>query len=306
MIVDAHSHIFPSVNGIIGAGKTTSAGYGNIRVGDHTRRLFPAYNERTEYTVEMLIAHLDWAGVDKAVLLQGTFYGECNAFALEAADRYPDRLFAALHADPWREDYRNAFEGLLETGRFCAVKIEFSEKTGLSGLYPGARLDDEGIEWLWDAVRRASVPLVLDLGSAEQPSYQTEAVRRLAERCDDLKIVIAHLGQPRRWAEEGDPDRWQMWEQQIELGKLPNVWFDVSSLPDWEEDFPYPSAENWLKVAIDTMGPEKIMWGTDQPGTLQHQNYPAWLRLAQLHIAFLSEEEQRLILGGTAQRVYGV
>ena len=110
MIVDAHSHIFPSVNGIIGAGKTTSAGYGNIRVGDQTRRLFPAYNERTEYTVEMLIAHLDWAGVDKAVLLQGTFYGECNAFALEAADRYPDRLFAALHADPWREDYRNAFE----------------------------------------------------------------------------------------------------------------------------------------------------------------------------------------------------
>ncbi len=267
--------------------------------------MFPAYNERTEYTPEMLISHLDWAGVDKAVLLQGTFYGECNAYVLEALDRYPNRLLGALHADPWRPDYRPEFERLLETGRFCAVKIEFSQKTGLSGIHPGACLNDDAIAWLWKSVLRARVPLVLDLGSAEQPSYQTDAVRRIAHKYAELKIVIAHLGQPRKWAEEGDPERWKMWEDQIALGTLPNVWFDVSSLPDWEEDFPYPSAERYLRQAIDTVGPRKILWGTDQPGTLKHQSYPAFLRLMQKHISYLEVHDRELILGGNARMVYG-
>lgn len=268
-------------------------------------RLFPAYNERTEYTAEMLIAHLDWAGVDKAVLLQGTFYGECNAFALDALDRYPDRLLVALHADPWRSDYRASFEGLLETGRFSAVKIEFSEKTGLSGLYPGVRLDDEGIDWLWKLILRAGVPLVLDLGSPEQPSYQTDAVRQIARMYPDLKIVIAHLGQPRKLSERGYPGKWTMWQDQIALGTLPNLWFDLSSLPDWDEDFPYPSAEHHLKHTIEVVGPEKIMWGTDQPGTLKHHSYPTFLRLIERHTEHLSATERGMILGGNAQIVYG-
>ena len=110
MIVDAHSHIFPCVNGEVGAGKTRSAGYGRIIVGEERVRLFPAYNDETVYTPEMLIAHLDWAGVDKAVLLQGTFYGECNVFVAEALARYPSRLIGALHAEPWRTGYRSEFE----------------------------------------------------------------------------------------------------------------------------------------------------------------------------------------------------
>ena len=306
MIIDAHSHIFPAVNGVIGDGKTRSAGYGCITVGDETLRLFPAYNERTEYTAEMLIAHLDWAGVDKAVLQQGTFYGECNAYVHDALDRYPERLLGALHADPWCRDYRESFEGFLETGRFCSVKIEFSQKTGLSGIHPGARLDDDAIGWLWKLVRGAGVPLVLDLCSGEQPSYQTGGVRKIAETHPDLKIVIAHLGQPRGWAELGDHKNGQMWQEQIALGTLPNVWFDTSSLPDWEEDFPYPSAERYLQQAIGVVGPEKIMWGTDQPGTLKHQSYPTFLRLIQKHIAYLPADQRGMILGGNAERVYGV
>lgn len=304
MIIDAHSHIFPCVNGEVGAGKTRGAGYGRITVGVETVRLFPAYNEVTAYTPEMLTAHLDWAGVDKAILLQGTFYGECNAFVADSLERYPDRLAGALHADPWRTDYRSEFEALLESGSFSAVKIEFSEKTGLSGIHHGARLDDEAVGWLWPLVERADVPLVLDLGSAEQPSYQTAEAELIAKRHPSLKIVVAHLGQPRKWAEEGDPERWRMWEDQIALGKLPNVWFDTSSILDWTEDFPYSAAERYLKLAIDKVGPEKIMWGTDQPGTLKHQNYPTFLRLIRLHTSSLSSDEQAMILGGNAHVVY--
>ena len=306
MIVDAHNHIFPEVNGRIRGGATRGAGYGNMTVGGRrTVRMFPPFNERTEFTPEMLIANLDWAGVGKAVLQQGTIYGECNQFVLDAVRRYPGRLLGALHADPWRPEYRPEFDRMLATGEFSAVKIEFSYEAGLSGVHLGARLDDDGISWLWTATEKAGVPLVLDLGTAGDPSYQTEAVRGIAEGRPDLRIVIAHLGQPRKQAEQADPEKWRMWQEQIALGRLPNVWFDMASLPDWEEDFPYPAAERFFRLAVEAIGPGKIMWGTDQPGTLKHQNYPAWLRLAQLHTGFLSPDERVLVLGGTARKVYG-
>ena len=78
MIVDAHSHIFPEVRGLVRAGPTRGLDYGGIGVGDETVQLFPPYNEKTEFAAEMLLANIDWAGVDKVVLLQGPSYGECN------------------------------------------------------------------------------------------------------------------------------------------------------------------------------------------------------------------------------------
>lgn len=306
MIIDAHNHIFPKIRGVIREGTTYSSGYGNMVVGGNkTTRMLPPYNQQTEFTPEMLIANLDWAGVEKAVLQQGTLYGECNEYVLEAIDRYPDRLLGALHADPWRVEYRPEFERMLDTGKFSAVKIEFSENTGLYGVHGSAHLDDEKISWLWTATKNREVPLVLDLGTAGEPAYQTDAVRSIATSYPGLKIVVAHLGQPRKQAEQNDPEKWKLWKDQLALGKLPNVWFDMSSLPDWEEDFPYPAAEHFLKLAVDAIGPEKIMWGTDQPGTLRYQNYPTWLRLIQLHVEHLAPDERAMILGGTARHVYG-
>ena len=305
VIIDAHNHIFPEVNGLIRGGETRGAGYGRATVGgQRTMQMFPPYNERTEFTPEMLIANLDWAGVDKAVLQQGTYYGECNEYVLRAIERYPDRLLGALHADPWRADYRSEFERMLATGRFHAVKIEFSVKTGLSGIHSGARLDDAAISWLWATTQQQQIPLVLDLGTAGDSSYQTAAVRAIAETHEDLKIVIAHLAQPRKQAEQSDAEKWQLWKDQIALGRLPNVWFDMASLPDWGEDFPYPAAAHFLMLAIAEVGAEKIMWGSDQPGTLHHQNYPAWLRLIHLHTEQLSPDEREMIMGGNAVRVY--
>jgi predicted TIM-barrel fold metal-dependent hydrolase len=100
LIVDAHAHIFPFVNGAIAAGPTTGAGYGSVRVGHDIARVLPPYNEHTSFTPEMLLANLDWAGVDKAVLLQGPFYGECNAYVSHAIARYPDRLCGLACFDP--------------------------------------------------------------------------------------------------------------------------------------------------------------------------------------------------------------
>jgi predicted TIM-barrel fold metal-dependent hydrolase len=95
---------------------------------------------------------------------------------------------------------------------------------------------------------------------------------------------------------------------QIDLAGLPNVWLDTAALPAYlpGEDYPYPTAARYLRAAVERAGARKIMWGSDQPGLLSCANYPQLAKLARLHTAFLPPEEQALILGHNAARVFGL
>lgn len=306
MIIDAHAHIFPKVQGLNAAGPTRGVGYGRIRIGEEVIQLLPPFCPETIFTAEMLIAHMDWAGVDQALLLQGPFYGECNEYALAALARYPERLIGAAYVDPWAPASRATFAATVDNRLFRAVKLECSEATGLCGIHPEARLDDEAITWLWAELEHRGLVLVLDLGAVGSRSYQTAAVQALAERHPALKIIIAHLGQPTP-AAETDPVRWRLWQEQICLGHLPNVWFDTAALPAYtpQEAFPYPSAARYVQLALDLIGPAKILWGTDLPGLLGHATYRQLLQLGKLHTQTLTSADQALVLGGNAHQLLG-
>ncbi|RPI86256.1 MAG: hypothetical protein EHM41_09140 [Chloroflexi bacterium] len=97
-----------------------------------------------------------------------------------------------------------------------------------------------------------------------------------------------------------------MWEEQIDLGLLPNIWFDCAALPAYtpDEDFPFPTAGRYLRMAVDRIGPGKIIWGSDQPGLLQIASLPQLFKMAKLHTSFLDPKDQGLILGGNAAKVF--
>ena len=313
MIVDAHNHIFPRIHGLNAAGPTRGMGYGRAMIGADEVQVTPPFGEELAYTPETLLANLNWAGVDRAVLLQGPFYGECNRYVAEALLRYSGKLVGAAYFDPWMADGRQTFEEILGPSDeragtiFRAVKLECSVPTGLCGIHPSARLDAPDLARLWRDLEQRGLILILDLGGIGSRSYQTSAVRAMAERHPGLKIVIAHLGQPTPSA-EADPRLWQLWTEQIDLGHLPNVWFDCASLIAYvhEEGYPFPSAERYLRLAIERIGAHKVMWGSDQPGTLVHATYRQYVTLAKLHTQFLSPRELALVLGETALRVYGL
>ncbi len=306
MIVDAHTHVFPRVDGRVVGGATRGSGYGRIVVGSETQQLLPPYNPETVFTPEMLVANMDWAGVNAAVLLQGSFYGSCNDYVIGALERYPDRLRGLAYFDPWASGGEERFAMVAERPGFCGLKLECSEATGFCGIYPHARLDAAELEWLWRDLEERKWVLTLDLGAVGSRSYQTWAVRHIAETHPGLKIVVAHLGQPRPEA-EAEPSLWRLWMEQIELGRLANVWFDSSSLPAYApgETYPFPRAGRYLRLALERIGPARIMWGTDQPGLLSRASYPQLVELAWRHTDFLTRREQAMILGGNAIQVYG-
>jgi predicted TIM-barrel fold metal-dependent hydrolase len=305
MLIDAHAHIFPEILGLTGRGPTRSLGYGLAAVGSEVERILPPYSSSTAFTPEMLIANLDWAGVDKAVLLQGPFYGECNGYAAEAIGRYPDRLAGVAYLDPWSAMWKAKLGEIMGQNLFRGVKLECSEASGLFGIHLSAGLDDEDLAWLWYELQLHKMILVLDLGAVGSRSYQTAAVRRIAESYPDLRIVIAHLGQLRP-AAEADPRSIKLWEDQISLGSYPNVWFDCAALPAYlpEEDFPFPTAGRYIRMVIDKIGPSKILWGTDQPGLLSHASLPELVKMAHLHTAFLPANEQQFVLGENARNLF--
>ncbi len=308
MIIDAHAHIMTAVKGMTASGPTRSLSWGVVRWGQQTIQLLPPFNEATTFPAEALLAQMDWAGVERAVLLQGPFYGEANAYVASAVERFPNRFVGAFAPDPLARDARQAYKQCVEDYGLRILKFELTEPTGLTGLYPDLRLDAPAFGWIFEAAERDGLVVTLDLGKIGRRAYQTEAVAALAEGHPDLTFVIAHLAQPP--IGEGEVDDTELddkWREQILLGRRENVYFDLSALPAYSPDFdeyPYVAARMYLKRAAELIGAEKIMWGTDAPGLLTSGTYRQLLSYVQRHCDFLSEAEMADVLGLNALRVY--
>ena len=306
MIIDAHAHIMKDIHGQTGTGETRSAGYGKLARGGDVIQLFPPLREDTSFPPEVLLAYMDWVGVDRAVLLQGPFYGEANEYVYQAVSAHPDRFIGAAYIDPRAADARETLQRCVGEYGFGIIKLELSVDAGLVGLHPDLCLSEPGMAWLWDEADRGYLVVTLDLGSIGTKSYQTEAVGELVQRYPDLRFVIAHLGHPPA-DRERDPNSFRAWREQLLLARNANVWFDLAALPVCfaDEDYPYPGALAYVREAVELVGPDRLMWGSDVPGLLGHATYRQLLDIVARHCDFLSEEDLAKVMGGNADEVYG-
>ncbi len=301
---DAHAHVFPRVQGRTRNGPTRSLPYGRIQHGNKVEQLLSPQNVDTCYPVEMLIANMDLNGIEHTMLLQGPFYGTTNEYQAEALQKYPDRLWGALYFDPW-QDAPAALHELVDMGLYRALKLECTLPTGLGGLHPGIDLGAPDLDWIWSLLERQGLTLTLDLGAPGSGSYQTGAVARIARKHPDLRVLIAHLGQPNAACRQPGRER-DLWREQLALGQLPNVWFDCAALPAYfpEEEYPCPAAVVCMQEAFTLLGPEKILWGTDQPGLLQHLSLRQLVRQARHYASDLNASAWQCFTASNFRAVY--
>jgi predicted TIM-barrel fold metal-dependent hydrolase len=97
-----------------------------------------------------------------------------------------------------------------------------------------------------------------------------------------------------------------LWREQIELGLLPNIYFDTAALPAYvsEESYPFPTAGRYIQEAIECIGISKVMWGTDVPALLTTATYKQLLSAAYTQLDFLDETARSMVLGGNALNVF--
>lgn len=288
--IDAHVHLWETVNGFWDGEPTSNVGSrnGRIRKGAEEFQMMPHAFDDSRSSAERLIVYLDAHGIDLAVALQEWMDGAQDDYLAEAKRRYPERLRVMSLLPVHVADDPGAYVQALARGGLDGVL--YSHRT--LDARPDFRLDDARLEpvWTWLALR--GQPAVFKLPPGARQTAELEAV---ALRHPELTLVASHLGLPRHAG----------WMDQVRLARYPNVFLDCGGLTAFykAEGFPFPTARAALRFAIQEVGAHKIMWGSDYPRTLVDFSYKQnidWIAEG----GYFSAEEQVWLLGRTAARVY--
>jgi L-fuconolactonase len=133
---------------------------------------------------------------------------------------------------------------------------------------------------------------------------QFESVLELAERLPELKIVINHLGRPPL------PERgWEPWATQVARAaehrnvciKL-SVGLDIIMRWRWSTD----ELRRYSDHVLDLFTSNRVMAASNWPVILLGATYAqTWQGISDL-VAALPVDERHAIMGGTAERIYGL
>lgn len=296
--IDTHVHIFPNLQGFHGKGELVPAGGGMGRwaTGEEVRMIPEGLGE-SSFTAERCYEFLKENHVEKAVLLQGNYYGYQNEYICQAARTYPDMFLAAGIFDPLTPYANRIYERLTEEMGMKVLKFEVSTINGLMTYHKAFDLE----EVFAPVAEKCAVHgqmMVFDIGGSDTVSFQPEQIAKLADRYPEVNFVVCHLLMPA-------PKAGEIWKKSLELLRKDNVYFDLAALPYNvnPEIYPYPTAAGLTAAARDIVGVEHIMWGTDLPSVVCYDTYTHLSDYLEISGIF-TKEELDLIYYQNALRVY--
>ncbi|MDE2007013.1 MAG: amidohydrolase [Rhodospirillales bacterium] len=245
-------------------------------------RPWPSWGPGTEqqkipFTAEKLLASVNEAGVDRAVIVPPSWAGDYNDLALAAAAAHPDRfaVMGRFTIDPanagrlpgWRDQ-----PGMLG--------LRFIYRPEFTWLY------DDSAEWLWRACERHGLPVMI-FAPGHLP-----ALDRLAERHPGLKLVLDHMALRR----EKDAAAFVDMPDLVRIARLPNVAVKASALPCYTSDpYPFRAIHDHVRQAFDAFGPRRMFWGTDL--TRLPCPYRQAVTFFTEELPFLSAEDKEWVMG---------
>jgi L-fuconolactonase len=180
-----------------------------------------------------------------------------------------------------------------------------SKNPKLKGLRPMIH-DIADPDWmLKPALRRAFAALQrcgLRFDALLKPPHLAAFVRFL-DLYPDLAIVVDHGAKP-----EIARGRLKDWAPAMRrIAANPRVHAKMSGLvteaaPDWQAKDLHP----YLDLLVECFGPSRLMWGSDWPVVDLAGGYDRWYRASMDYLARLNTKDQDAILGGNAERFYGL
>lgn len=298
-IIDAHAHVVQCIAGFTSRGELRASGGGKAKYADGSEfQMIPPELGETGVSPEKLIEVMDKNGVEKAVLLQGQFFGFQNEYTAQAVKKYPDRFVGAASYDPFCNKVDEVKKYLFGTLGFNAVKFEASNGSGLMAYRPPIDLDGKVMNREYRFAADNGLTLIIDIGRPNNSCWQIENLASAIKKYPSLTFVVCHLLAPQR----GDNE---LLKQALGRLCMPNVYFDLAALAANQkpESYPYPTAVCHLKTAKEAVGTEKLIFGTDMPSTLCRDSY-AHLTDYIVKGGVFTDAELEKIFYKNAQRVY--
>lgn len=288
-IVDAHAHLWLRQDTTIDGQpiRTTTRGR-SLFFGSEVQML-PPFMIDGRNSAEVFLANMDYAQVSAAVIVQEFIDGCQNEYLAEVLKKYPERFFVTGLCEWRRPGFLPDAMRLMNSG-WKALKIPGHRLQTPKGR---ASLVGDEMMTMFHEMERRGVLLCIDM---DQDPAQSAELREVIQECPDLRIAISHFANVTM----------RNFEENLLLARNPNVMIESGGIT-WlfnSEFYPFPSAIKAIQHAIDTVGADKLMWGSDYPRTICAITY----RMSYDFItksSELSEEEKRLFLGENARRFYG-
>ncbi|GHH65395.1 amidohydrolase family protein [Promicromonospora soli] len=137
-------------------------------------------------------------------------------------------------------------------------------------------------------------------------AHQLRVVTELVDALPAASFVLDHLGKPPLLAGGAELERWRT--DLADLARHPNVVAKVSGLGLEADHLGWTAAS--LRPAVDhaleTFGPDRLMFGSDWPLVRLTRGYTAWWETYLQLTAALGAAGQKAIDHGTARRTYGI
>lgn len=276
MIIDFHTHLFPR------AIREARERYFD---GEPAFKLLYESPKSKLVGAETLIAAMDEEGVDRAVIFGFPWRDIATARAnndaiIEAAARYPERLTGLCCLDPASPGAATEVERCLDAGLAGIGELAFY--TG--GIEPA---DLDRLEPLMALCRERGRLALIHTNEPvghRYPGKTPNTLRQIYDlvgRFPENRIVLAHWG--------GGLLFYSLLKKEVGE-RLANVWFDTAASP-------YLYDRRIWTVARDTVGIDKVLFGTDFP-LLRPARY-----VKEIEAAGLTPEDRAAVLGGNAQRL---
>ncbi len=288
-IIDAHAHLWLRQDTVVNGLPITPLPNGRSSFMGEERQMLPPFMIDGKNTAEVFLSNMDYAQVSAAVITQEFIDGNQDDYLEEVQRQWPDRFLVCGLCDLRRPDFLRQAHDLHKRG-FKALAI------------PGHRLFlPEGRIWLNtpEMIKlfkfMESHDMILSITLADGDTQVGEMKEVIAE-CPDLKIAIGHFGMV---TVEG-------WLEQIKLARNTNVMVESGGIT-WlfnSEFYPFPGAVEAICTAADTVGWDKLMWGSDYPRTITAITY----RMSYDFIVKsdrLTHDEKAAFLGENARKFYG-
>ena len=285
---------------------------------EYVKQYLPPSVAEMAYHAEALVAEMDYAGVDMALLHRTPYLGIGNEFVADCCRRFPDRLQGLAHVEEWT--IRSDPDG-------AVAKLEEAiNEMGLHGLQLlpdhlplyGQKEDWEGPDFkpFWDAAAALDIPVFITPGYSSLATRgwaQTDAVvarllqlRSFVERYPDMRVVLTHGLSWRVFLED---DGLSVPDEVFDALPLdsPNFYlqlmFAIYLGGMW--DYPMLEVRPTIEQLVERLGVDRLVWGTDMPMVMRFYTYRQNLEHIRVCADFLGKREMGMILGGNMARLMG-
>lgn len=276
---------------------------------DYSFQYLPTTLTNLSASPELMVAQMDYVGVDRAVIQTGHPYGRLNRYLSQAVRIFPDRLWGLAMIDEWRADQPRQIQVLDRAINELGLHGLWFQSSNLRLHKREEMLDDPVFHPFWDHVRDMDIPVYWFVTPGISGSYpymeELRAFGRWLERYGDIPVMFTH-GLPLFRFMDGS-DAISIPDEAWALIDSPNVMIEIL-IPIFQGfiwDYPFVEALPVVREYYERFGADRLAWASDMPNVERHCTYKQSLDYLRLHCDFIPQADMAKILGGNVARLFG-